>query len=195
MYSSQITHNSIIPVIYQDQRNVFRLIDIAMLVGESNFLSLNKKLNYYVRKGFLQNPRKGIYTKTGYHPEELACKIYAPSYISLNYVLQKDGIIFQYNSGITLVSYLSRTIKMENRTYVFRKIKNKILVDTTGIIQKPNHINIASAERAFLDMLYLEPNFYFDNLNPLNKKFVYKMLPLYQSKALTIRVKKLLDNG
>ena len=69
-----------------------------------------------------------------------------------------------------------------------------ILVNSGGIEREENHVNIASAERAFLDMLYLNGNYYFDNLNPLNKTLVYKLLPLYQSKALIERVNKLLKN-
>ena len=194
MYSSQNTNHSIVLAIFKDSRTVFRLNDIAMLVGESDFQSLNKKLNYAVRTGKLQNPRKGIYTKPAFNPEELACSIYTPSYISLEYVLQKAGVIFQYDSQIKVVSYLSRSIEVENQAYVFRKIKSTVLVDTTGIIRQNNHINIASAERAFLDLLYLEKNYYFDNLNPLNKEFIHKLLPLYQSKALSLRASKLLKN-
>lgn len=194
MFSSQNIKNDMILAIFTDSRTVFRLKDIAMLVGESNFQSLNKKLNYAVRTGKLQNPRKGIYVKPRYRFEELACSIYTPSYISLEYVLQKAGIVFQYDSRISVVSYLSRNIEVENRAYLFRKIKSSVLVDTTGIIRQNNHINIASTERAFLDLLYLEKNYYFDNLNPLKNELVYKILPLYQSKALSLRVTKLLNN-
>ena len=194
MFSSRNIKNNIIFTVYKDIRTVFRLNDVALLIGETNFQSLNKKLNYYVRTGKLQNPRKGIYTKPNYNPEELACTIYTPSYISLEYVLQKAGIVFQYDSRITAVSYLSRTIEVADRTYLFRKIKEEILLNTAGIIRQDNHINIATAERAFLDLLYLNANYYFDNLNPLNKQLVYKFLPMYQSKALYVRVNKLLKN-
>jgi len=194
MFSSQKQKNDIVLTIFKDNRTVFRLNDIAMLVGEADFQSLNKKLNYAVRTGKLQNPRKGIYAKPDYDTEELACSVYTPSYLSLEYVLQKEGIIFQYDSWITVVSYLSRNIVVEDRTYVFRKIKGDVLVDTTGILRQNNHINIATAERAFLDMLYLEKDYYFDNLNPLKKELVFKLLPLYQSKALNTRVTNLLDN-
>ncbi len=194
MYSSQNTKHRVVLAIFKDKRTVFRLNDIAMLVGESDFQSLNKKLNYAVRTGKLQNPRKGIYTKPDYSTEELACSVYTPSYISLEYVLQKAGIIFQYDSRIQVVSYLSRNIDVENQAYVFRKIKSSVLVDTTGIIRQINHVNIASAERAFLDLLYLDKNYYFDNMNPLNKELIYELLPLYQSKALSLRATKLLKN-
>ena len=195
MFSSQKIKNNIVLSIFNDNRTVFRLRDVAMLTGNSDFLSLNKKLNYAVRTGKLKNPRKGIYTKPDYNPEELACSIFAPSYISLQYVLQKSGIIFQYDTRITVVSYLTRSVNIENRTYDFRKIKNDILIDTTGIIRQDNRINIASTERAFLDLLYLEKEYYFDNLNPLNKDLVIDLLPLYQSKTLTLRVTKILNNG
>jgi hypothetical protein len=161
-------------------------------VGEENFQSLNKKLNYYVRTGKLENPRKGIYAKPGYNREELACTLFTPSYISLEYVLQKAGMVFQFDSRITSVAYLSRNIDVGGQLFSFRKIKGSALVNTMGINRQSNHINVASAERAFLDLLYLDKNYFFDNLNPLNKDFVYKLLPLYQSNTLTQIVTKIL---
>ncbi|MBA4410945.1 MAG: hypothetical protein Q8S54_10270 [Bacteroidota bacterium] len=192
MFSSPNSNIDIVLAIYQDIRTIFRLNDIAMLTGETNFQSLSQKLNYHVRTGKVQNPRKGIYAKPAYNAEELACTIYTPSYISLEYVLQKAGIVFQFDSRISVVSYLSRSIEVENKTYFYRKMKGEILVNTAGIIRQNNQVNIATAERAFLDVLYLTAESYFDNLNPLNKDIVYKILPLYQSKTLTVRVNKLL---
>ena len=195
MYSSRTTNQDIVFAVYKDKRTVFRLNDIALLVGESNFQSLNKKLNYYVHTGKLKNPRRGIYTKPEYDLEELACNIYTPSYISLEYVLQKSGIIFQYDSGITAVSYLSRSVEVTGKDFLFRKIKGEVLVNTAGINRHENHVNIASAERAFLDLMYLNTEFYCDNLNPLNRQITYKILSIYQSKSLSERVKKALQNG
>lgn len=186
--------NDIVLTIYQHNRTVLRLIDIALLVGESNFQSLNKKLNYYVRTGKLENPRKGIYAKPGFSKEELACSLFTPSYISLEYVLQKAGVIFQYDSRITMVSYLSRTVEISGQVYHFRKLRGEILINTPGIIRQANHINISSPERAFLDLLYLDPDFYFDNPGSLNKETINKLLPMFQSKSLTKRVTRLLSH-
>ena len=193
MFRSQINNGDVVLSIYQDIRTIFRFSDIAMLTGQTNFQSLSKKLNYAVRTAKLKNPRKGIYAKPGYNPEEMACTIYTPSYISLEYVLQKSGIVFQFDSCISVVSYLSRSITVGNQTLLYRKIKGEILVNTLGIIRKNNQVNIATAERAFLDLLYLNTDYYFDNLSPLNKELVYKILPIYNSKALTERVNKLLQ--
>lgn len=194
MSSSPRIKTNIVLAIYRESRTVFRLKDIAILVGEESFQSLNKKLNYYVRTGKLENPRKGIYAKPGYNLEELACTIFAPSYISLEYVLQKAGMVFQYDSRLTSISYLSRKIEVENQQFVYRKIKGSALVNTLGIIRQTNQINIASPERAFLDLLYLEKDYYFDNLNPLNKELIRKLLPIYQSKGLSQTVTKLIIN-
>jgi len=195
MTSSQNKNKDIIFILYSDIRTVFRLKDAAMLINEPDFQSLNRRLHYYVKKGRIGNPRKGIYTKLRYNQEEMACLVYTPSYISLEYVLQKAGIIFQFDSRITAVSYLSRSIEIDNQTYLYRRIKGEILVNTLGIIRHNNHVNIATPERAFLDMLYLNKNYYFDNINPLNKELVYKFLYCYQSDALVKKVKNIFKNG
>ena len=194
MTGSQRIKNSIILSIYKETQTVFRLRDIALIIGEKDFESLNKKLNYYVRTGKLLNPRKGIYAKPNYSSEELACLLYTPSYISLEYVLQKAGVLFQFDSRITSISYLSRNIEVGEKTFIYRKIKGEIMANTKGIVRQTDQVNIASSERAFLDLLYLNRTFYFDNLNPLNKTKVYNLLPIYMSKALTDRVKKLLPD-
>lgn len=192
MSGSQNYKTDIILTLYKDIRTVFRLVDVAMLSGDTDIPGLSKKLNYYVRKKQLGNPRKGIYTKPDYNREELACCMYSPCYISLGYVLQKKGIIFQYDSQITVVSYLSRVKEIDNQSYRYRKLKGELLVNNTGVVQLPNYVYMAVAERAFLDMLYLSPEFYFDNLNSLDKSLIMKILPIYQSGALTKRTEKLL---
>ena len=193
MNSSLNKNNDILLSIYKDQAAVFRLKDIAMLINEPDFNSLNGKLNYYVRGGKLLNPRKGIYAKPGFTAEEVACKLYTPSYISLQYVLQRSGIIFQFDSAVTSLSYLSRTVDLGGQALVYRKMKGPLLVNTKGIIRK-NRVNIATAEKAFLDLCYLDRDFYFDNLHPLNREKISDLLPVYQNAALTERVTKLLLN-
>ena len=185
MFSSQKT--DVLFTIYNNNRTVYTFSNIALLTGESNAAKLSNKLNYYVHSGKLLNPRKGIYAKNNYNPEELACLLYTPSYISLEYVLQKAGVIFQYDERITAVSYLSRTVEIDKNVYHYRKIKNEILIDLSGIIRS-NNLNIASPERAFLDVMYLNASYYFDNINSLNKNVIYELLPVYNSKILTERI-------
>jgi len=185
----------LIYTLYNDTRSVFRLKDVAMLTGETSFSSLNMKLNYYVRTGRLQNLRKGLYGKSNYNPEELACRIFSPAYISLEYVLQRAGVIFQYDSRFTVLSYLSREVEIDNNIFSFRKIKNELLVSQQGILQQGNTVTIATPERAFLDMLYLNGAMYFDNLHPLKSDLIEQILPIYHSKTLGKRVQKIMEDN
>ena len=177
--------------LYKSSRSVFRVADVALLLNIEKTDALRKTLNYYVQTRKLLNPRKGFYAKEGYRMEELACLLYPPTYISLEYVLQRAGVIFQYDSAITSVSYLSREVEVGNQTLRYRRIKGEILTNTAGVVLNKENINIATPERAFLDMLYLNKRFYFDNLHVLNKKVVAELLPVYGSETLERAVNKL----
>ena len=181
--------------VFKDKRTVFDIADIAFMLDESDFKNLKQKVNYYVHKRVILNLRRGIYAKENYNPEELAGKIFKPSYISLEYVLQKAGVIFQYSESITAISYLTRTVVINRQSLMFRKIKHTILLNTLGITINDDGICIATPERAFLDVLYLNTNFYFDNITILDRQKVETMLFVYNSKQLVLRVKKVFENG
>jgi len=182
---------NIIFELYKNSRTVFRINDIALIMSNEKTSALCKILNYYVKTGKLLNPRRGFYAKAGYKPEELACLLYPPTYISLEYVLQRAGVVFQYDSAITNVSYLTREMEINNQAFRYRKMKGEILTNTAGIILNKENINIATPERAFLDTLYLNSRYYFDNLHILNKKKIEKLLPIYNSQALMKTVNNL----
>ena len=174
----------------ESPRTAFSSRSIALLINEQRNVSLTKRLNYYVKKGLLLNPRKGVYTKRNYNPEELAGLVFVPSYISLEYVLQKAGVVFQYDSAITSVSYLNREIEMAGQAFRYRQVKREVLYNLDGI-ERIDNINMASPERALLDMLYLDAECYFDNLNGIKKKSLLKLLPIYNSARLNERIEKL----
>lgn len=186
--------NNFIFALYKDVRTVFTLNEIALLISESDYSRLRQKVFYYSKNGVIRKVRNGIYVKPDYNPEELASKLYTPSYISLEYVLGKSGIIFQYSEKITMISYLSRTLTVDNNTLSYRKAKPGILLNTNGISQLNNGVSIASSERAFVDMLYFEKNYYFDNLSMLNKNNVLSLLDNYKSLALNKKVASVLKN-
>lgn len=179
--------------IYKDKRTVFTLRDIALLTEESNYLRLRQKINYYVRNNSIANIRRGIYVKENFDPEELACRIYTPSYISLDYVLRKAGVIFQYDERLTQVSYLSRSIEAGNYKFVFSKIRGDILLNISGIVRKERGINIAATERALLDMLYLNKEFHFDYVSDIDRELIKKILPVYQSERFSKRAAEILN--
>ncbi len=185
----------LIYLLYKDKRTVFTFQEIAMLVNEPDFAKLKQRVNYFVQTNRIKNLRRGIYAKENYSAEELACKIFKPSYISLEYVLQKAGIIFQYDSGISGISYLSRSLVIDGNTIVFRKLKNEILYNSKGIIMNDKGVSIATPERALLDLLYLNKEFYFDLTKSINKDIAFDLLPIYQSNLLDKRLQKLFENA
>lgn len=175
--------------IYRSPKNVFTAKDIAILWQETNPNTLKSKVHYYVKNGQLFSPRIGIYTKNkDYDKLELAGKIYTPSYISLETVLQKEGVTFQNYQTIFMVSYLSREIEIDKQKYCFKKIKNEILTNNLGISAR-NNSAWACKERAFLDTLYLYSSYHFDNLNNLDWENVDQLLPIYKNKKIEQKVK------
>ena len=93
-----------------------------------------------------------------------------------------------------MVSYLSRSRSIDGYELKYRKIKNDILYNAAGITVNDNGISIASPERAFLDILYLDQEFHFDSTHNLNLQIVLSLLSIYQSDQLSKRVKDLLQN-
>ena len=187
------SQKNVLEAILSSSRSVFNIQSLRIMTECKNSQKLTQSLHYYVKEGKICNPRRGIYTKATYNEQEMACSLFRPAYISLEYVLQRAGVVFQHDDAITCVSYLNRIVEIDDKTYQFRIINPELWIGMEGIRQDDN-ILIATPERAFLDMVYLSAgNCYFDNLHPLNKTKVKQLLPLYQSKVLTERVIKLLN--
>lgn len=178
---------------YQSKQTVFTLKELFLLFPEIEGNNLKARMNYYVKKGVLKNPRRSIYTKTEYNPLEIAAKIYIPAYISLETVLEKAGVIFQQYKTIFVVSYLTRKIKVENQEIQYRRIKEEILLNRKGLVEKEGYFE-AEKERAFLDALYLYKDYYFDNLEILDKKEIFSLVKIYHSKTLEKKIKRLFKN-
>ncbi|MFC1616739.1 hypothetical protein ACFL2K_00805 [Candidatus Margulisiibacteriota bacterium] len=177
--------------LYKLKNTVFTLKEIALLWQESNYANLKARINYYVQQKMLYSPRRGIYTvDANYNRQELGAKLYTPAYISLETVLQREGMVFQYDSAIYVISYLSRSINCENQNYVYRRINNKILLNLLGIEQNPGYY-IATKERALLDCLYLNKTYHFDNLQEINWDFCFEIAEIYESKVLIKSLKEL----
>jgi hypothetical protein len=192
--SSQSKNQDLLLSLYKSTRSVFSLIDIIQTCDEKNVASLSKKINYQVKKGNLLNPRKGIYAKPDYNLQALGCRIFIPSYISLETILQEEGIIFQYDSTVTIVSYLSRELNVDGQRFRYRKIKDEILYSGEGIINSDDGISRAIKERAFLDFIYLNGEPYLDSLNTMNWTIVNELLPMYKSKILQKRIERYMNN-
>src|SRR3989338_2813548 len=180
-------NNDLILQIYARPETVFTVPEISQLFPNITYKSLKDRLYYFTRVGKLKRLRKGIYSKKEYNPLEFSNKIYKPSYISLELVLFKSGIIFQYYETIFLVSYLTRTITVSGISIQYLQIRGDILTNTEGIEQKTGYF-IATPERAFLDAVYIYKDYNFDNLSPINWERVENLKKIYKNKIFEKRV-------
>jgi hypothetical protein len=177
--------------ILRSEKTVFSSYDIALLWHESGTTASRVRLHYFVKKGYLFRIRKGLYAKSkNYNKLELATRILTPSYVSLETVLVKEGLIFQYYEPIFIASYVKREITIDEQIYSFIKMKDSILTNSIGIMHI-NETSIAIKERAFLDILYINNNYHFDNLRSLDWEKVFEILPLYENKRMNKKVDSL----
>jgi hypothetical protein len=165
-------------------QTVFTSKEIALLTGENRMENLKSKLAYSVRTKKLIRLRRGIFAKDDkYNPTELATRIYTPAYVSLETVLAKEGVIFQYYDTLFVMSYLTREITIGSQKISYCKIKDEILTNPVGLINRGTYFE-ATKERAFLDRLYLFDEYYFDNLRSIDWDLCQEIVTIYKSKKL-----------
>ena len=178
--------------IFRSTATVFTFKEILLASSEPKPNLLKRRLNYYVQKGDLLSLRRGFYTKdNNYNRFEFATKLYTPSYVSFETVLAEAGIIFQHYNKIFVATYQTKEIECDKQLYDFKKIKDTILTNSAGIENRGTYC-IATKERAFLDILYLNRKYYFDNLSPLDESKVQELLPIYQNQSMEKRVQRTL---
>ena len=180
--------SSLIAKLYQSPKTILTNKDLALIWQINNEQNLYAKTAYYVKRKALIRLTRGIFAKNkDFNAKELATSIYTPSYISFETVLREAGVIFQHYDTIFIAGPYVLTKKIDGLTFTFRKLKDEVLFNSTGIINKDNY-SIATAERAFLDMIYLFPDYYFDNLKSINWEKCVEMVKIYNNKQLVKRL-------
>lgn len=137
-------------------------IELGVLL-EKKERNLDKKISQMIRDEALIPLKKGLYLNRIFYlknkiniEEYLSNIIFYPSYISLEYVLAKEGLIPESVFVYTCVT-LKTTRKFNNKlgSFTYRKIKEKLF---TGFVQKSYYdnykIKIASKAKALFDYLY-----------------------------------------
>lgn len=174
--------------LYSQPATVFSLNEIAQLFPQISPESLRDRLYYFTKVGKLKRLRQGIYAKENFNPLELVNKLYTPSYVSLETILAREGVVFQYYETIFAVSYLTREVAVNNITIQYRRIARQILVNPAGIEKKGGYYE-ACSERAFLDAVYLYKDYHFDNLGPINWEKIEDLKKVYHNRAFEKRLK------
>lgn len=188
--NKKLIRGKYIDVLLRSSQTVFTNKDMAILWCDNDHKAIVSRLKQYVKSGSLIRLRRGIYVKdNNYNKLELATRINMPSYVSFETVLTRSGVNFQYYSNIYIASYLNREIIIDKQKYSFVRMKDYVLSNTLGI----NHTDgmpIATAERAFLDRLYVDKDYYVDNIRSLNWEKVLEISKIYHNKRLENKVKE-----
>lgn len=180
--------DSLTAKLYKSSKTVLTTRDLALIWQETNQNNLKAKIAYYVKQSVLIRLSRGIFVKDkNYNPKELATSIYTPSYISFETVLREAGIIFQHYDTLFIAGSWSKTVTVDKHTFTFRKIKESVLYNPLGVEQR-HHYSTAVPERAFLDMLYLFPRYYFDNLKKIDWQKCFQLVKIYNNNQLVKRL-------
>lgn len=121
------------------------------------------QIAFWVKKGYLKRTKKGLYLLANAQNEinllALASKIYAPSYLSLEFALNYYGIIPDIPGTYTSVTS-RKTLAYLNEfgNFTYQKIKSDLFFGY--VMQKDRNATfyIATPEKAILDYLYLNKN-------------------------------------
>ena len=181
-------------ILLRSQKTVFSTKDVALLWGAEDSDTVSVRLNYYVKHGKLIRLHRGLYAKDkNYNRRELANKLYTPSYISFETVLLQEGLTFQWYDTVFLAGRVSRELEVDGQKYEFNKLKDDVLTNTLGIVKKDNYY-IATKERAFLDRIYLNGKYHFDNLDGLNWDKCFEIVKIYNQKSMIKKLQSYYDD-
>ena len=154
---------------------VFTVIDIKKALDIKDQKSLYNAIYYAVKQKELYTISEGIYSfDSDYSRKEFGNKYRTPSYISLYTVLQESGTVFQPYTSIFVITNRSESVDINGQKYVYRKIKDEILLDPLGIEQE-NGVSTATIERAICDKIYLDGIEYFDNLRNVDLDLIDRL--------------------
>jgi len=172
------------------KKTVFTIVELKRYFGIVDDNYARVLISRMLKNEQLIRIYAGIYSYSqNYNDWELANKIKKPSYISLESVLIRQGVIFQ-DYGNTIFSISDNTVQKKSRKtqYKYYKIKDDILNNPLGI-EFGDVISKASVERAICDRIYLTSGYYFDNLGSINKNKLLEISKIY-NKRVYLEVKK-----
>lgn len=147
------------------------------LTKQNLALALNKggeNLNYWIKKllkeGRLIGLKKGLYISSYYldlvsqepknkevYFEYLANVLRYPSYVSLEYVLSRNGFLPETAFAITSITLKTpRIYETEVGTFIYRNIKGRLFSNYRLADLNGKKVRIATPAKALFDFLYLK---------------------------------------
>lgn len=182
-----------------DQRGVFSISDISNMMPMGSALAVNRTLNRLVKEGVLIKIQRGIYVTPQFDMGVLSRRIAPKSYVSMDTVLARNGLIgtvSKYSFSVVDIRR-GRTIQTPRGPIRFYAIQS----DLQFGFEYQNAVAFADSEKAFLDILYFYTKgqrFVIDPRNEvdaskLNRKKINAYLKRYKNPKFIQFVKGLLN--
>lgn len=166
-------------------KTVFTIQDLLLLFSTQYPQTIRNFLQRMKKKWIMHQLQYGIRGLQSYNVYELASKLKKNSYISCETILKETWVIFQYyGNTIMCVSDNTLTKKVDGKTFVYKKITERIRLEPAGIIQTSTYAK-ATTERALCDCIYLSPDLQFDDLTSINHEVVIQLAQHYPKRVLS----------
>lgn len=150
---------------------LFSSEDLKVFLGRKYSRSVLNNLRRWEEKGLLIKLRKGVYLLSDYKiydPAVLAGKIYAPSYVSLEYALGHYGVIPEMVFSVTsMTTRVTKQFHNKVGHYYYHKIKSNAFGGYIPTSKDGISYYFATPEKALVDFLYLNR----DNLDGSRGQF------------------------
>ena len=134
---------------------------------ESETQRVREMLSRWVKNGHIIRLKKGFYMTRRFFERHRNHASFMPavssimvpqSYVSLEYVLQREGILTEVTYPTTAITPKNtKTIENDLGTFVYRHIKLPLYTGFQPEITFGVHVNQASAAKALFDYFYLRP--------------------------------------
>jgi predicted transcriptional regulator of viral defense system len=180
-------------------QRIFTPLDVVRIMDKSE-VAVRFFLHRYTKRGALIYLKKGFYALKTNMPNELeiANKIYAPSYVSLEYALSFYKVIPETVYTITsLTTKATREFTVSDIIYKYNKIRKDLFFGYEPIKKDNALILMATPEKALVDYLYfvsLKKKSIPDRMNfkSLDKRKLYLYAKKFKRDNLTKIIKEAL---
>lgn len=179
---------------------VFSYADLSNIVASGSAVKNSRVISRLIKGEIILKVQRGFYTTKTFDMWLLASRLAPDCYISMDTVLAKEGIIAtvpKYSISAVRAAKRNKTIKTQLGEIIFHSIDQSLIF---GITTTNRGINVATAEKAYLDLLYFYQKgkrFVIDplkeiNTSKLNKKVIKKYLTRYRNPKFVAFVKGLI---
>lgn len=156
-------------------------------------------LHRYSKRGLILCLKRGCYALSSdlLNDFSIANKLYAPSYISMEFALSFYGIIPETVYEITSVTPKStRRFSVTGKNFSYHRIKKEAFFGYIPLKQNDITFLIAEPEKAFIDFIYFkmrQGQKFMDRFrkNKLNRTKIFAYVRRFRNKQLTLFIKNI----